>query len=58
VAELRCADYPFQALIAALLAALRLRRSDQVSSMPEAASTRTLEVAGGKSAYKLVIQAM
>src|SRR5258708_5763572 len=56
VAELRCDYNPFQASIAAFPAAIRHRRSDQVAPMSKADLTRTLEVASGKSAYKLVIQ--
>ncbi len=55
MAELRCGYNPFQASIAAFAAAIRHRRSDQVAPMSKAALTRTLEVASGKSAYKLVI---
>src|SRR5260221_14509719 len=47
---------PFQASIAAFPTAIRHRRSDQVAPMSKADLTRTLEVASGKSAYKLVIQ--
>jgi hypothetical protein len=58
VAELRCDDNPFQASIAAFPTAIRHRRSDQVAPMSKADLTRTLEVASGKSAYKLVIQGL
>jgi hypothetical protein len=56
MAELRCDYNPFQASTAAFPTATRHRRSDQVAPMSKAALTRTLEVASGKSAYKLVIQ--